>query len=72
MNALYFNDLQTFQLLMIIKTIVATVLKYYLGFNYEFAAMKHVFHDPQFACQFWLIEKQRVYDQLYSEMMYLN
>lgn len=52
MNALYFNDLQTFQLLMIIKTIVATVLKYYLGFNYEFAAMKHVFHDPQFACQF--------------------
>lgn len=52
MNALYFNDLQTLQLLMIIKTILATLLKYYLDFNYLCAAMKHVFQDPQFACPF--------------------
>lgn len=52
MNALYFNDLQTLQLLRIIKTIVATALKYYLDFNYLYAEMKHVVQDPQFACQF--------------------
>lgn len=37
MNALYFCDLHTLQLLMIITTIVATVLKYYLDFNYLYA-----------------------------------
>lgn len=65
MNALYFNDLKTLQLLIIIKTIVATLLKYYFDFNYPYAAMKHVFRDPQFAHQFCLIEKQRYHDQFY-------
>lgn len=45
MNALYFNDLQTLQLLMITQTILATVLECYLDFNYLHAAMKHVFQD---------------------------
>lgn len=43
MNALYFNGLQTLQLLMITQTILATVLKYYLVFNYLHAATKCVF-----------------------------
>lgn len=60
MNALYFNDLQTFQLLMIIKTIVATVLKYYLDFNYLYTAMKHVFQDLQFGCQFSLFRETEI------------
>lgn len=72
MNALYFNDLQTLQLLRIIKTIVAIALKYYFDFNYLYAEMKHVVQDPQFACQFWLIEKQRDCDQFYSSMSYVN
>lgn len=33
MNALYFNDLQILQLLMITWTILANVLEYYLDFN---------------------------------------
>lgn len=66
MNALYFNDLQTLQLLMITQTILATVLECYLDFNYLHAAMKHVFQDSWFACQLWLIERQKGYDQFHS------
>jgi len=43
MNALYFNDLQSLQLLMITQTILATVLEYYLDFNDLQVAIKHVF-----------------------------
>lgn len=43
MNALYFNDLQTLQLLTIMQTILATVSEYYLDFHYLHAAIRHIF-----------------------------
>lgn len=66
MNALYFNDLQTLQLLMIVQTILATVLEYYLDFNYLHAATKHVFQALSFACQFWVIDKKVMTDSIFN------
>lgn len=46
MNVLYFNDLQTLQLLMIRQTLLATVSEYYLDFSYLHAAVKYVSQAP--------------------------